>query len=111
MTSEVEKEQIICFIQQAKDLGVAEKTTCRFLGITPRTIQNWRSKGLRDKRKGCSRPTSKRALSPEEWDALYAVVTSKRFADCTPEQIMATLAQEGTYIASVSSMYRLLRKR
>jgi transposase InsO family protein len=90
---------------------VAEKTTCRFLGITPRTIQNWRSKGLQDKRKGCSRPTSKRALSPEEWDALYAVVTSKRFADFTPEQIVATLAQEGTYIASVSSMYRLLRRR
>nr|WP_321305812.1 DDE-type integrase/transposase/recombinase [uncultured Sphaerochaeta sp.] len=37
--------------------------------------------------------------------------TSKRFADCTPEQIVATLAQEGTYIASTSSLYRLLRKR
>ncbi|HKL59076.1 MAG TPA: DDE-type integrase/transposase/recombinase, partial [Sphaerochaeta sp.] len=70
-----------------------------------------RSKGLRDKRKGCSRPSSKRALSPEEWDTLYAVVTSKRFADFTPEQIVATLAQEGTYIASASSMYRLLRRR
>ena len=90
---------------------MAEKTTCRFLGITPRTIQNWRSKGLRDRRKGCSRPTSKRALSQEEWDALYEVATSKRFADSTPEQIVATLAQEGTYIASTSSMYRILRKR
>ena len=81
LTSEAEKAEILCFIQEAKDLGVAEKTTCRFLGITPRTIQNWRSKGLRDRRKGCSRPTSKRALSQEEWDALYEVATSKRFAD------------------------------
>lgn len=39
------------------------------------------------------------------------MATSKRFADSTPEQIVATLAQEGTYIASTSSMYRILRKR
>lgn len=39
------------------------------------------------------------------------MATSKRFADCTPEQIVATLSQEGIYIASVSSMYRLLRRR
>lgn len=66
---------------------------------------------MRDKRKGCIRPSSRIALTPEEWDALYKVATSKRFADNTPEQIVATLAQEGTYIASVSSMYRILRKR
>lgn len=111
MTSEVEKAEILCFVGEAKDLGVAEKTTCSFLGITPRTIQNWRSKGLRDRRKGSCHPTSRCALTDEEWDALYAVATSKRFADSTPEQIIATLAQEGTYIASVSSMYRVLRRR
>lgn len=90
---------------------MAERSTCGFLGITVRTIQNWRSKGLRDKRKGSSHPTSKLALTPEEWDALYKEATSKRFADHTPEQIIATLAQEGVYIASTSSMYRVLRKR
>ncbi len=66
---------------------------------------------MRDKRKGSSHPTSKLALTPEEWDALYKEATSKRFADHTPEQITATLAQEGVYIASTSSMYRVLRKR
>ena len=37
------------FVHEAKSLGVAEKSTCGFLGITVRTIQNWRNKGLRDK--------------------------------------------------------------
>ena len=90
---------------------MAEKATCGFLGITARTIQNWRSKGLRDKRKGSSHPTSRLALTPEEWDALFEEATSKRFTDHTPEQIVATLAQEGVYIASVSSIYRVLRRR
>lgn len=111
MNTESERQEILCFVGEAKSLGVAEKTTCKFLGLTARTIQNWRSKGLRDKRKGSSHPNNKWALSLEEWDALFAVAISKRFADSTPEQIVATLLQEGTYIASVSSMYRVLRKR
>jgi transposase InsO family protein len=90
---------------------VAEKSTCGFLGISVRTIQNWRSKGLRDRRKGSSHPTSRLALTPEEWDALFEAATCKRFADHTPEQIVATLAQESVYIASTSSMYRVLRRR
>ena len=111
MTSEIEKESILSFIVEAKYLGVAEKTTCGFFGIAVRTIQNWRSKGLRDKRKGSSHPTSRHALTQEEWDALFKIATSKRFQDHTPEQMIATLAQEGVYIASTSSMYRVLRRR
>jgi len=105
------KKEILSFVIEAKSLGVAEKTTCGFLGLTVRTIQNWRSKGLRDKRKGSSHPTSRLALTLEEWDALFEMANSKRFADHTPEQIVATLAQEGIYIASTSSMYRVLRRR
>ncbi len=111
LTSETEKGEILSFVIEAKSLGVAEKSTCGFLGITVRTIQNWRSKGLRDKRKGSSHPTSRLALTPAEWDALFEAATCRRFADHTPEQIVATLAQESVYIASTSSMYRVLRKR
>jgi putative transposase len=39
------------------------------------------------------------------------VAISQRFADATPEQIVATLCQENTYIASSSTFYRVLRKR
>lgn len=41
---------------------------------------------------------------------MLAIATNKRFADRTPEQIVATLAEEGIYVASASTLYRVLRK-
>ena len=40
-----------------------------------------------------------------------AVLHSERFCDRAPAQVWATLLDEGTYLCSVSSMYRLLRAR
>jgi putative transposase len=81
-----------------------------FLCITLRSIQNWRKHGLRDRRKGSARHVEHR-LTAEEEQEFYEIANSKRFQDMTPAQIVATLAGEGTYIASVSTLYRILRKR
>ena len=50
------------------------------------------------------------ALSPEEIDAVLAELRSERFVDLSPAQVFHTLLDEGTYAASVSTMYRLLRQ-
>jgi putative transposase len=60
---------------------------------------------------GCSRPRHPRALGPEEREQVVEVVNSERFVDLAPRQIYATLLDEGTYLCSVSTMYRLLRER
>jgi putative transposase len=39
------------------------------------------------------------------------VLNSERFCDKAPAQVWASLLDEGTYLASVSTMYRLLRAR
>jgi putative transposase len=49
------------------------------------------------------------ALTPAERDAVLAVLNSDRFADKSPAQVWAILLDEGIYLASVSSMYRVLR--
>lgn len=87
-----------------------ERTTCTFLGITLRSLQNWRRHGLTDRRKGSARKVAHR-LSAAEEDAFYQKANEPRFCDKTPSQIVAILAEEGTYIASVSTLYRILRKR
>ncbi len=51
------------------------------------------------------------ALSAGERGELLAILDSPRFADKAPRQVWALLIDEGTYLASVSTMYRLLRKR
>jgi len=63
-----------------------------------------------DKRKGSVRQVEHRLSSEEETD-FYQEATSARFKDLTPEQIVATLAYEDNYIASESTLYRLLRKK
>jgi transposase InsO family protein len=50
-------------------------------------------------------------LSEDEEERFLAVANSPRFVNTTPAQIVATLAQERLYIASESTLYRLLRKR
>lgn len=54
---------------------------------------------------------SHRALTEPEQDAVIDVLDSERFCDQAPAQVWATLLDEGTYLASISTMYRLLRAR
>lgn len=48
------------------------------------------------------------ALSEEEKQALIDLLHSERFADCTPYQVYYTMLDEGVYLASVRTMYRVL---
>jgi putative transposase len=57
------------------------------------------------------RPRSHRAIALTEADAIIELLNSERFCDAAPAQIWATLLDEGTYLASISTMYRLLRQR
>lgn len=42
---------------------------------------------------------------------MLEVLCSERFCDAAPAQVWATLLDEGTYLASISTMYRLLRQQ
>jgi hypothetical protein len=55
------------------------------------------------------RPRSHRALTGTQVGEILAVLNSERFCDQAPAQIWATLLNEGSYLASVSTMYRILR--
>jgi hypothetical protein len=56
------------------------------------------------------RETPANALSFEETAALLAVLCSARFCDLAPAQIWAILIDEGVYLGSISTMYRILRQ-
>jgi putative transposase len=52
-----------------------------------------------------------RALTDAEQAAVLDVLHSERFVDTAPDSVYATLLDEGTYLCSVPTMYRLLRAR
>ena len=56
------------------------------------------------------RPTPARALSADERAIVRDVLNSTRFQDCAPAAIQATLLDEGQYLCSTRTMYRVLKK-
>ena len=89
--------------------GARLKPACREAGLDPRTVQRWRAQGVGDdQRRGpLTEPANK--LQPDERQRLLEVVNSPEYRDLSPKQIVPLLADEGTYVASESSIYRLLR--
>jgi putative transposase len=51
-----------------------------------------------------------RALAPAERAAILTALHAERFADTAPAEVWATLLDEGTYLGSLSTFYRLLRQ-
>ena len=51
-----------------------------------------------------------RALAPAERRAILDVLHAPRFADLAPGEVWAILLDEGVYLGSQSTFYRLLRR-
>lgn len=54
------------------------------------------------------RPAPARALGAQEQQTILDTLHCPRFVDAAPAQVVATLADEGTYLASTRTFYRLL---
>jgi putative transposase len=51
-----------------------------------------------------------RALPPAERERILAVLNSDRFAELPPAEVYATLLDEGKYLCSIRTMYRVLQE-
>lgn len=50
------------------------------------------------------------ALTPTQEEEILSALNSERFLDCSPRQVWATLMDEGVYLCSWRTMYRLLQR-
>jgi putative transposase len=89
-------------LEIAEDVGL--KAACDALGVSRATVYRRR----RPKPVAVRRPRA-RALLPEERENLLQVLFATRFVDASPAEVYATLLGEGAFLASISTMYRLLR--
>ncbi len=85
---------------------IGTRPACRALGASPATI--YRRRRPPERRPPKPRPASPRALSDQEREAVLAELHCERFVDCAPAQVYATLLDEGRYLCSERTMYRLL---
>jgi putative transposase len=90
--------------QLSQEVGV--RRACEALGV-PRAAFYRRRAGSRtsDDR---PRPPSPRALRSEERQQVKDVLYGERFVDKAPREVYAALLDEGEYLCSVRTMYRIL---
>ncbi len=94
----------------AREIGSAP--ACAALGIPRATLyRRRRAAAAPTPTQAAPRPTPARALQPAEQAAVLAELHSPRFIDQAPREIYATLLDEGRYLCSVRTMYRLLQAR
>ena len=85
---------------------IGTRPACRALGASPATI--YRRRRPPQPRIPKPRTTPERALSEPERQRVLDVLHSERFVDVSPEETWATLLDEGTYLCSTRTMYRIL---
>ena len=109
LINQEQKQTVLDLISQACKSGARRSKAAQLLGLTIRTIQRWVSNGLLDRRKG-SRATPGNKLSDCEKTRIVNILESSEFADSNPNQIVPRLADQGIYVGSESTIYRILRE-
>jgi len=113
MISDSDRIIAVELIDEARANGARLKPACDVLGISDRTYQRWTKDGnvKKDQRPIVQRPQPKNKLSQEERTKIIKTVNSPKFADLSPSQIVPKLADQGKYLASESTVYRILREQ
>jgi len=109
LINQKDKQTVMELISEACKSGARKRKAAELLGLTARTIQRWAQKGTLDKRKG-SRVVPGNKLSDDEKVRIINVLESSEFADSNPNQIVPRLADQGIFLGSESTMYRILRE-
>ena len=91
--------------------GVGVARACRVMNVDRAAVYRERAAARHlhaPQRARLPRCRSPLALSDVEKHRVLDTLNSERFADCSPRQTYATLLDEGVYMSSVRTMYRLL---
>ena len=91
----------------AKEVNIQQ--ACAALAVPRASFYRWQDRD-EDDLKERQRPVPPLALSGEEEKAVLEILHADRFVDQAPLEIYNTLLDEGGYICSVRTMYRILEK-
>ena len=101
---------ILGMVAEAVDKGVSEEVACATVGVSSRTLQRWRKQDIGDDNRAGPTSTPGNKLSEEERQEVLRILNSEEYRDLSPWQVVAKLADQGAYLASESTMYRLLHE-
>ncbi len=90
----------------SSDVGI--KSACASLDIPRSGFYRTQARKNAPLMEPMKRPSPPRALSSDERQGVLDVLHSDRFVDKAPQEVYATLLDEGSYQCSISTMYRIL---
>ena len=110
MISTLDRQNATLLIDAAVTAGARRFMACAELELSERTFRRWTKDGQvhADQRPLVPRPEPANKLSAAERAAVVDVCNSTEFASLPPSQIVPKLADQGRYLASESSFYRIL---
>ena len=103
---------ILSLVDEAVRSGARHHKACEVIELPARTLQRWRKQGPLggdDRRKGSHTPPANK-LSEAERAKVVEVATSEAMRDLSPRQIVPRLADQGDYVGSESTFYRVLKQ-
>jgi transposase InsO family protein len=111
MISTPDRQTAIALINKAVTAGAPRAKACAELDISDRTLRRWTKDGEvhADQRPLVPRPDPSNKLSEAERATVLDTCNSEEFGSLPPSQIVPKLADQGRYLASESSFYRILR--
>lgn len=107
-----DRRDAVTLIDEAVASGARLFRACAELNLSSRTYRRWtevQGEVKADQRPDAARPTPANALSKDERQHLVAVSCQPEFASLPPSQIVPMLADQGLYLASESTFYRVLK--
>ena len=101
---------ILGLIDEAVTAGARLSEACKLLGLTSRTLQRWKASGIGDDGRAGPKKAPGNKLSAQERARIVELANSPEYRDLSPKQIVPRLADEGIYLASESTIFRVLRE-
>lgn len=110
MINASDRRKAIELIKNAVNSGAQLVRACEELNISKRTFNRWKnSEDFVDKRTTCKRPEPANKLKKEEIEEILKTVNNEEYSSLPPSQIVPKLADKGIYLASESTIYRVLK--
>jgi hypothetical protein len=113
MNSTPHRQTAKLLIEEAVTAGARRAKACSAPEISDWTLRRWTKDGQlhADQRPLAPRPEPANKLSAAERAAVLSLCNSTEFSSLPPSQIVPKLADQGQYLASESSFYRMPHER
>lgn len=102
---------ILDVIAEAVAAGARREHACAVAGLDRRTVERWRKRPDGDDLRRGPKTRPANALTVDEEAKIVELATAPEFVSLSPHQLVPKLADMSIFVASESSVYRVLRRK